>query len=151
MRSISSYPGSRFTIFPDPAAVLGEMKRVCGDGRIVAVIDIAAPDDPELKRSYNRYDRLRDPSHAEALGQAEREALFREAGLVVEITDGIDVPVDFERWIRLTGTDEQTAGEIRGDLEAELAGGPPTGMRPFVKDGRLHFTHTYFKVVGRKA
>jgi len=143
---------SRFAFhhFPDPAAVLREMGRVCREAGTVAVVDIVAPDDPELKRSYNRYERLRDPSHAEALGRAELAALFREAGLAVEIAEGIDVPVDFDRWIRLTGTDERTAEEIRFDLEAELAGGPPTGMRPFVQDGRLHFTHAYCKVIARK-
>lgn len=142
---------SRFAFhhFPDPIKVLHEMKRVCKSGSVVAVIDIAAPDDPELAISCNRYERMRDPSHTAALRREELESLFREAGLAVESTETLDVPVDFNRWIALTGSDEAVERTIRGDLEAELAGGPATGMRPVRRDGALLFHHTYLKVIGR--
>ena len=143
---------SRFAFhhFPDPIKVLHEMKRVCKAGSVIAVIDIAAPGDPELANAYNRYERLRETSHTAALRREELESLFRDAGLAVESTETLDVSVDFNRWIALTGADEAARRTIRGDLEAELAGGPATGMRPVRRDGALFFRHAYLKVIGRK-
>jgi SAM-dependent methyltransferase len=74
---------SRFAFhhFPEPHAVLAEMKRVCApDGR-VALVDIAASEDPAKAAALNRMEKLRDPSHVRALTLAEMEGLFPEVGL----------------------------------------------------------------------
>jgi len=57
--------------------------------------------------------------------------------LSVEAADALDAEVDAGKRIRLTGTDEPA--------EADKAGGPATGMRPFQRDGSLFFRHTHFK------
>jgi SAM-dependent methyltransferase len=84
------YPDAAFTIvvtrfavhhFPDPAAVMREMVRVCApDGRIVVVDTCAAPD-PTKAACFNRLEKLRDPSHVRALPLGELVALFGTAGL----------------------------------------------------------------------
>lgn len=130
--------------------MLREMIRVCKSGGTVAVIDIVAPDDPAPAASCNQYEKWRDPSHAAALRADDFRALFGEAGLSVGTAETLDADVDFEQWIRLTGTDEATAARIRGALEAEAPGGPAIGMRPFWRDGSLFFRHAYFKIVGCK-
>ena len=74
---------SRFAFhhFPEPRAVLAEMKRVCTpDGR-VALVDVAASEDPAKAAALNRMEKLRDPSHVRALTLAELQALFRAVGL----------------------------------------------------------------------
>jgi ubiquinone/menaquinone biosynthesis C-methylase UbiE len=74
---------SRFAVhhFPDPAAVMREMVRVCApDGRVVLVDTCASPD-PAKAAEFNRLEKLRDPSHVRALPLAELQALFRNAGL----------------------------------------------------------------------
>src|SRR3954470_3324310 len=70
-----------FHHFPDPAAVMREMVRVCTRPGRVVVADIAASDDPERAAALNRMKRLRDPPHPRALPVGEWRALFANAGL----------------------------------------------------------------------
>src|SRR3989449_6820414 len=74
---------SRFAFhhFPEPRAVLAEMKRVCAPGGRVALVDVAASEDPAKAASLNRMEKLRDPSHVRALTLAEQQALFPDVGL----------------------------------------------------------------------
>src|SRR5438094_117876 len=74
---------SRFAFhhFPDPRAVLAEMKRVCAPGGRVALVDVAASEDPAKAAALNRMEKLRDPSHVRSLALAELRALFGEVGL----------------------------------------------------------------------
>jgi SAM-dependent methyltransferase len=67
--------------FPDPAAVLREMVRVCAAGGRIVVVDVCAAPDPLKAARFNRLEQLRDPSHVRALSLAELQRLFREAGL----------------------------------------------------------------------
>ena len=74
---------TRFAIhhFADPAAVFGEIVRVCApQGRIV-VVDTCVSADPAKAAAFNRLERLRDPSHVRALPLSELRGLFRDAGL----------------------------------------------------------------------
>lgn len=72
---------SRFAFhhFLDPAAVLGEMSRVCTPGGTVMVVDSAPA--PDKADAFNRMEVVRDPSHVRALPLAEHLELFRRAGL----------------------------------------------------------------------
>jgi len=74
---------SRFAFhhFPDPAAVLAEMRRVCTPGGRVLVVDVVASTDPAKADAFNRMERLRDPSHVRARPLAELRGLFAAAGL----------------------------------------------------------------------
>ena len=74
---------SRFAFhhFAEPRAVLAEMKRVCAPGGRVALVDVAASEDPAKAAALNRMEKLRDPSHVRALTLAEQQALFPDVGL----------------------------------------------------------------------
>src|SRR2546428_11773439 len=89
---------SRFAFhhFPEPRAVLAEMKRVCAPGGRVALVDVAASEDPAKAAALNRMEKLRNPSHVRALTLAELRALFGEVGLpapraaVYELKSGLE-------------------------------------------------------------
>src|SRR2546425_2264276 len=74
---------SRFAFphFPEPRAVLAQMKRVCAPGGRVVLVDVAASEDPAEATALNRMEKLRDPSHVRALTRAELRALFPDVGL----------------------------------------------------------------------
>lgn len=46
-----------------PTKVLQEMIRVSELLGTICVVDMISPEDNELYRQYNHYERLRDPSH----------------------------------------------------------------------------------------
>ncbi len=84
------YPGGAFSIvvtrfsfhhFPDPPAVLREMKRVCAPGGRILVADMHTSVVQAKADEFNRMELLRDPSHVRALHLEELQALFQAAGL----------------------------------------------------------------------
>lgn len=141
---------SRFAVhhFPDPGVELAEMARVCRpDGR-VAIMDILAAE-PELADEYNRRERMRDPSHTSALTAEQLRATLGKAGLEIDSLTERDQPIPFERWLEQSAPPEEVAAQLRADLEAELSGGAPTGMRALREGDELRFTQRWAIVVCR--
>ena len=136
--------------FQHPLGPAQEMARVCRPGGHVATIDITSSDDAEIAAAHNRLERLRDPSHTRAMHVEELGQMPEATGLDTIRTNGADVEVHVERWMDLTDTGPDARVAIRQAMEAELAGGAPTGMRPSRKDGELVFSHAWVIVVGRK-
>lgn len=125
----------------DPDGVVREMARVSRPGAALIIADLVRPDG--LAGDPDRIERLRDPSHATMLTEAQIAALVTGAGAEVKRSRRIDFTRPLQPWLELSQTSDETAERIRRELEDELAGGPATGMRPSREDGELHFTHTY--------
>lgn len=128
----------------DPRAVVREMLRVVRPSGRVGIADIVAEDDTALATEMNRLERLRDPSHGRALAEAEIRGLIEETGATVVTAAAQDQPLDFEDWMERSQTPAPVRDEIRARVAAEVAGGAPTGLRPYREsDGAVTFVHRW--------
>jgi len=137
--------------FEKPEVQLKEMVRVCKAHHVVGIIDLLSPDADDLIPSYNRLERLRDPSHTMALTKEQLVSAMKNAGLSIQRSDAKDIEVDFQQWTDLTKTDHSIRDEIRKELELDIKSGPKTGMRPYTDGGKLKFMHKWAIVIGTKS
>ncbi len=135
----------------DPAAVVREMVRVTrADGRIgITDIFVATAD---LAAETNRLERLRDPSHNRTLTREEILALVDAAGAEVVSDSVTEFDLDLDDWLERTQTPQENRTHIRSRFEAELEGGPATGLSPArMPDGDIRFTHPWITVIATPA
>jgi SAM-dependent methyltransferase len=114
---------SRFAFhhFPEPRAVLAEMKRVCAPGGRVAVIDSEASPDPAKAAEFNRMEKLRDPSHVRAMPLTELTGLFASAGLPAPRRNGYRLEGELESLLGRSFPLPGDADKIREIFAASLA------------------------------
>jgi SAM-dependent methyltransferase len=129
-----------FHHFPDPAAVLAEMARVCAPGGTVLVVDTEASADPEKAAEFNRIERLRDPSHTRALRLAEHRELFRRAGLPEPRATSYRLEMDLDELLGRCFPDPRDAGVIRGTFAAALED-DRLGIPTRLEAGRIHVAY----------
>lgn len=119
------------------------MARVVCYGGTVAIIDLVAPDDPLLATNYNHLERLRDPSHSEALIRNALIDLAQGAGLHINHVASRDIEVNVKDWLDLSQPPAEVRTTIFERLNRELETHEVTGMRAFMRGGELWFTQTW--------
>ena len=129
--------------FADPVVEVAEMARVTRGSGTLAIVDVLSPDDPELADRYNRFERMRDPSHTHAVTANELRDLLDAVGCPVGHWSVREVEVNLDPWFDLTRSLVSTRQTISEALRRELDGGPATGMRPRQRRGRLSFLQTW--------
>ncbi len=144
---------SRFAIhhFQDPRPPMSQMVRVCRPGGITAVVDLVSPEGEAVAGTYNRLERMRDPSHTRALSATELSRLLRDAGLDIVHTVSREVEVRVDRWFELTEPEREARRTIVEELTQDLKRLRTTGMRPFFRGDELMFLQTWVVVVGVKS
>lgn len=100
----------------DPAAVLREMKRVCRPAGRVVVVD--ATPSPETQAAYDEMERLRDPSHARALGLEQIREIGRDFGLKEVVIDGYRLEAQLD-----TLADATTLPALTAMFDADIDAG----------------------------
>ena len=138
-----------FHHFADPKPVIAEMLRVCKTGGHVIIVDIIVPDD-STAAEYNYYEWLCDPSHTRCLSFDEFNGYARLFGLesISARTRPIEEPLI--EWMDFSLTEDEQRQEILRAVEAELAGGPKTGLAPYLRGSLLCFTQRDLAIVGKK-
>src|SRR5262249_12329331 len=133
--------------FLEPRAVLAEMVRVCAPGGRVAVIDVFTSS-PEQAEAYNRGEKLRDPSHVQALSLAELTGLCHEAGLGDVKSAFFKMEVELEALLAASFPGPGDADPIRQTFADDL-GVNRLGLGATRKDGAIHFAFPIVLIVGK--
>jgi len=133
---------SRFAVhhFPEPRAVLAEMKRVCAPGGRVALVDVAASEDPAKAAALNRMEKLRDPSHVCALTLAELEGLFPEVGLPAPRAAFYQLKSELEGLLERSFPEPGDAEQVRR-MVVDLLDGDGLGLGTHRRGDRIVFAY----------
>jgi SAM-dependent methyltransferase len=144
---------TRFAVhhFENPRVQLAEMMRVCRPGGRIGIIDMVTLPDPQVAQEHNRLERLRDHTHTEALSLEGLVNLLEQLGAQTVRHAVQDAKLALEPWFASAQTAPSDREQVQAALHTELAGGPSTGMCPFLRNGELWFMHTWAVVVGVKA
>ena len=116
----------------------------------MAIIDITTSYDAAIAETHNRLERLRDPSHTNALSASRLQEMAERCGLDIVDASYFDAQRNLESWMDLTQTLSESRIAILKELQRELDGGPATGMYPYLQDGQFMFKHRWAMLVGRK-
>jgi len=84
--------------FPEPVAVLREVKRVLKADGLLVIGDLVSSEDPAESRLHNALEQLRDPSHIRMLPESELLEVVNAAGFRVTSTDRWLQHRQFDEW-----------------------------------------------------
>lgn len=135
--------------FPDVAAAVHAMARVCKPGGRIAIVDNVVPMHGPTARYINAFEKLRDPSHVRCYALPDWEGLFVAAGLEVVHTEEFRKPLDFDDWASRANV--SPADRIR--LEVMLRQAPAyarEALTPATEGGRITFNLTEAVIIGRR-
>jgi len=108
-----------FHHFPDPLAVLREMRRVCrAGGRIVVADSAPAADKAD---AFNAMEKMRDPSHTRALPAEELSALFAAAELPAPRMERTRLALDLDEFLSRSYPRKGDEARIRAMFERALS------------------------------
>ena len=138
--------------FEEPQRQLAEFVRVLRPGGHLALADLVANADPNTANVQNHLERLRDPSHAHALPEAQLRALLQRHGLTVTSAQTRPVRRPLQPWVEQTQTPDDAIEKIEQALIGEIERrGPATGFQPLRDaDGQLTIVQTLTSLIARK-
>ncbi|MHB9138550.1 MAG: class I SAM-dependent methyltransferase [Victivallaceae bacterium] len=137
-----------FHHFINPKAVLKEMIRVCKPGGTVMAADVAIA--PACAADYDQMEKLRDPSHARALTDAEFLSMFRDSGLAGLRTESYSVEMELETQLAASFPPPGGKDQIRAMFKADI-GRNRMGVHAEMRDGKIYYSYPIAVHAGKKA
>jgi ubiquinone/menaquinone biosynthesis C-methylase UbiE len=136
-----------FHHFIDPKLVLMEMIRVCKPEGVVLIADAALPADNV--DAYNKMEKLRDPSHTQALSYESWESLLGDSALRNLQRGSYKVPMELEKQLKASfpnpGDDDKIRNIFRNDIESNSL-----GVEAHWVGNEIHFSYPISIYVGNK-
>lgn len=136
-----------FHHFLDPKAVLHEMIRVCKKDGVVLIADAVLPSDKMA--AYNRMEKLRDPSHTQALSFDEWDRLLKGSGLKNLRRGSYTVAMELEKQLKASfpnpGDDEKIRKIFKDDIGVDSL-----GMDAHWSGSEIHFSYPISIYAGNK-
>lgn len=115
--------------FPDIGAFISESARVLKSGGLLAVVDNVTPDAESMPgldadaiaavaEAYNAFEKLRDPSHAEAWSVSAWHRTLEKHGLACKPVEVLVKEMAFTPWVERMHCDEGTVADLKRQLLA---------------------------------
>ncbi len=135
--------------FANPQLAISEMARVCKQAGRVVIMDVVSSQNKSKSDLHNKLGKMRDQSEVRQWQLSEIERMVKQAGLIINAVESWSHVMAFDEWIRLGGTDAQTAGMLK-KMMIDSMDGDKAGLNPEFVDGELVFTWTTGIVVAIK-
>jgi SAM-dependent methyltransferase len=97
-----------------PELAVSELARVTRPGGLVLIADQVGSVDPLLNLEQDRFERLRDPTHARLLPEADIRGFLDANDLVLVTSEIVGERVDLEQRLELAGVPEEERVRVRG-------------------------------------
>ena len=135
--------------FSDPAEAVRQFARVLKPGGVLGFTDNFAVDDQVAVEYYNRYEKLRDPSHHWIPPLPQLEALFTGTGLIIAESHKLSREMEFHEW-----ADRQSVSPENKDKLLDMVRAMPAELAPWLAprwaDHSLYFSLWEWVAIARR-
>ena len=108
--------------FPHPQRFIAEVARVLRDDGHFVMVDNVVPDEVDVAKFCNDWERRRDPSHVRCLSMSEWSRLCTDAGLAISHQETADKRMIFQTWADNMSVEESERPALLDDLLTASAG-----------------------------
>lgn len=132
-----------------PATVLGEMRRVCAPGGLIAAMDLT----PAVEKSaaFDAMEILRDPSHAHALTQPELRGLGARLGLTEVVVHPYEARLPLEAVLATSFPEAGMLDRVRELYRLDAASGADSlGFSAQLTGGQIILTYPMALIAWRR-